>query len=254
MTDSSTHNPFDEAYFHTGPYAQVAFHKKYTQYWWSNRFYAILAQRNAKPSPNKGQAARPAILEIGCGLGHLLAWLAPHFEVTGTDINEWAISQARQVVPSGRFELCPAEDLSPFADAAFQVVIAKHVVEHLPNPAPAIAEMSRVLSPGGLLVLATPNFDSPMRAWKKERWIGFQDKTHVSLLSPAQWLALLKDHNLHPHKVFSDGFWDAPYLPLIPAKLQKLFFGAPGGLQAMIGWGFLPLWAGESLIVLAYKS
>jgi SAM-dependent methyltransferase len=127
-------------------------------------------------------------------------------------------------------------------------------VEHLPDPEPAIAEMSRVLAPHGLLVLATPNFDSPMRAWKKERWIGYQDKTHISLLPPARWLALLRAHSLHPFKVFSDGFWDAPYLPLVPTPLQKLLFGAPGGLQAILGWSFLPLWAGESLIALARKK
>lgn len=250
--EPSSH-PFDEAYFHSGPYARVAFEKKYTQYWWSNRFYATLAKRFAPPRQDAA-ATQEAALEIGCGLGHLLTWLAPRYAVTGTDINEWALEQARQVVPDGRFELCPAEDLSPFPDAAFQIVIAKHVVEHLPNPEPAIAEMSRVLAPGGLLVLATPNFDSPMRAWKKERWIGYQDKTHVSLLRPARWLELLKTHNLKPRKVFSDGFWDAPYVPLIPTRLQKMIFGAPGGLQAILGWSLLPLWAGESLIVLAHKE
>jgi hypothetical protein len=93
-----------------------------------------------------------------------------------------------------------------------------------------------------------------MRRWKKERWIGYQDPTHVSLKTPAEWLALLRQYNLPPRKAFSDGFWDAPYLPLLPARLQKLLFGAAGGLQAILGWSIIPVRLGESLIVLASKT
>ena len=132
-------------------------------------------------------------------------------------------------------------------------MIAKHVVEHLSDPESSIAEMSRVLAPGGVLLLATPNLDSAMRPKKKENWIGYQDKTHISLKPPAIWLNSLRGNGLHPLKVFSDGFWDAPYLPAIPNTLQKLFFGLPGGLQAILGWSIIPLRMGESLIVLADK-
>lgn len=245
MPPSPSNHPFDEKYFKSGPYARVSF-AKYSQYWWSNRFYALLVRRHA---PRGGRA-----LEVGCGLGHLLTWLAADYAVVGTDINEWALEQARQNVPQGQFSLQSAEDLSAFEDGSFNVIIAKHVVEHLPQPEHSVREMCRVLAPGGLLVLATPNLDSPMRQWKKERWIGYQDPTHVSLKPPAEWLSLLRQHSLQPRKVFSDGFWDAPYLPLLPTKLQKLFFGLPGGLQAILGWSIIPVRMGESLIVLASKK
>ncbi len=241
---SAPSHPFDQAYFHSGPYAHVSF-KKYSQYWWSNRFYATLARRHG---PKRGR-----VLEIGCGLGHLLTWLAKDYEVYGSDINEWALEQARKNVPQGHFDLLSATELSAYPDEYFQIVIAKHVVEHLPQPENAIAEMGRVLAPGGLLLLATPNLDSPMRTRKKENWIGFQDKTHISLKPPAEWLAQLRQHHLAPRKIFSDGFWDAPYLPLLPTRLQKLLFGLPGGLQAIFGWSIIPLQWGESLIVLAYR-
>jgi hypothetical protein len=64
----------------------------------------------------------------------------------------------------------------------------------------------------------------------------------------------MQTNGLKPERVFSDGFWDAPYLPLIPTTLQKLLFGAPGGLQAILGWGIIPLRMGESLIVIAKKA
>jgi SAM-dependent methyltransferase len=243
-TVESGSNPYDESYFKTGPYARVSF-ARFSQYWWSNRFYARLARRHG---PKRG-----TVLEVGCGLGHLLGWLCRDYAVYGTDINAWALSQARRVVPQGHFALASAENLGAFPPASFQIVIAKHVVEHLSRPELAIAGMSRLLSPGGLLLLATPNLASPMRGVKKEHWIGYKDPTHISLRPPAEWLALLEVHGLRPQRVFSDGFWDAPYLPVLPAALQKLVFGAPGGLQAILGWSIIPLRMGESLIVLADK-
>ena len=47
-----------------------------------------------------------------------------------------------------------AQDL-PFADAAFDVVVANHMLYHVPEPARAVAEFSRVLRPDGVLLAAT---------------------------------------------------------------------------------------------------
>jgi SAM-dependent methyltransferase len=238
-------HPFDETYFERDAYARVSF-ERYSQYWWSNRFYAKLVRRYSPPGGR--------VLEVGCGLGHLLDWLADRYQLFGTDINRWALSQARRNIPQGNFALLSAEDLRAFPEASFQAVIAKHVVEHLPNPGRAIAEMSRVLAPGGLLLLATPNLDSPMRAVKKERWIGYQDPTHINMRPAAVWLEEIRANGLKVRKVFSDGFWDPPYVPWVPVRLQKLIFGAPGGLQAVFGWSIIPLQMGESLIALAEKA
>jgi len=245
MSNDPSNQPFDQDYFRSGPYAQVSF-ARYSQYWWSNRYYAILARRHG---PREGR-----LLEVGCGLGHLLTWLTDRYQVVGTDVNPWALEEARRNVPQGQFLQLSAQDMGSLEDSSFQIVIAKHVVEHLPEPEQALGEFSRLLAPGGLLLLATPNLDSPMRERKKERWIGYQDPTHISLRTPAAWLDGLGAVGMRPKRVFSDGFWDAPYLPGIPIKIQKLLFGLPGGLQAVLGWSILPLKLGESLIVLADKA
>jgi len=236
---------FGEDYFSSAAYSRVSF-ERFSQYWWSNRFYAMLVRKHG---PATGR-----VLEVGCGLGHLLGWLVGRYEAYGTDINPWALVEACKNVPRGRFLLLSAEDLSAFPEKIFQVVIAKHVVEHLENPEAALSEFSRVLSPGGLLLLATPNMDSLTRTVKKEEWIGYQDPTHISLWQPAKWLEKFQLYGLYPRKIFSDGFWDAPYVSWLPTKIQKLIFGAPGGLQALFGWSIIPLRMGESLIVLAEKS
>lgn len=240
----AVHPKFNQDYFTTEAYAEVSF-ERYSQYWWSNRYYGKLVR---KFGPSSGR-----VLELGCGLGHLLGWLVDSYDVFGADINPWALLEATRHVPEGKFLFLSAEDLGVFPDKIFQVVIAKHVLEHLTEPDQAIADISRVLAPGGLLVMATPNTASLARSIKKDDWIGYQDPTHISLWPPKKWINTIRDHQLNPKKVYSDGFWDAPYLPWVPAAIQKVLFGAPGGLQAVFGWSMIPLRMGESMIILAEK-
>ena len=235
---------FDEKYFSTNSYQDVSF-AKYSQYWWSNRFYAILVRRYGQRGTR--------LLEIGSGLGHLVGQLDGLFATVAVDVNHWALVQSQAVAPRTLLQVASAEDL-PFADASFGVVIIKHVVEHLPHPAKAIAELGRVLAPGGTLILATPNLASLSRPSKGANWIGYHDPTHISLKPPSEWLALLKEAGFRLKRVFADGFWDAPYVPLIPKGLQKLAFGSLGGLQAISGVVFLPMRWGESIMVIARKQ
>ena len=235
---------FDENYFSTNTYEKVSF-AKYSMYWWSNRFYAILARRYGQ----KGTR----LLEIGSGMGHLIGSLEADFQTLALDVNHWALLQSKSVAPQTDLNAGSAESL-PFADSSFGVVIIKHVVEHLPDPELAISELSRVLAPGGILLLATPNLDSLLKPLKGDAWIGYQDPTHIALKPPAEWLAMLRSAGFTPRKLFSDGFWDVPYIPLLPPMLQKLLFGSLGGLQAILGIPFLPLRWGESMIVVAEKK
>ncbi|NPV86388.1 MAG: class I SAM-dependent methyltransferase [Anaerolineae bacterium] len=246
MSDQSVNSPeiYDSTYFSRAAYEGVSF-RRFSQYWWSNRFYALLAQKYGAREGN--------VLEVGCGMGDLLAWFPHAYRTYGVDVNLWALLLARKNVPQAQFLRLLAEDLDIFPESYFQIVIAKHIVEHLHDPFAVIGKVSRLLKPGGLLLMATPNLDSPMRRLKKQNWIGYRDPTHISLKQPSEWLDMLKFCGLVPFRVFSDGFWDAPYLPLLPKVIQKLLFGAPGGLQAIFVWSIIPVYMGESLIVLARK-
>ncbi|MGE5377809.1 MAG: class I SAM-dependent methyltransferase [Bacteroidota bacterium] len=235
---------FDEKYFSTHTYANVTF-AKYSMYWWSNRFNAILARRYGK------SGAR--LLEIGVGMGHLVGQLEDTFETFGMDVNHWAVQQSRSVIRKTQLQTASAQEL-PYREAAFNVVIIKHIVEHLPDPEKAIREIGRVTEPGGVLILATPNLDSMLKPWKGDRWIGYQDPTHISLKRPAEWLEYIRSAGFKPVKYFSDGFWDVPYVRYVPNPVQKLFFGSLGGFQAITGWIFLPPRWGESILVIAKKQ
>ena len=235
---------FDENYFSTHTYANITF-AKYSMYWWSNRFFATLAKRHGR------RGAR--LLEVGSGMGHLVGQLSAEFEAYGMDLNQWAVKKSKEFSEAASLQTASAQEL-PYQDGAFNVVIIKHIVEHLPDPAKAINEIGRVTEKGGILILATPNLGSLLKPWKGDRWIGYQDPTHISLKQPEEWLKLIEGAGFEFIRVFSDGFWDVPYIPLVPKMLQKLFFGSLGGVQAITGLVFLPMRWGESVLVIARKK
>jgi 2-polyprenyl-3-methyl-5-hydroxy-6-metoxy-1,4-benzoquinol methylase len=235
---------FDEKYFSTHTYADITF-AKYSMYWWSNRFHAMLARRYGR------RGAR--LLEVGSGMGHLVGQLEDTFETYGIDVNAWAVHTSKEVAQKTHLQTASAQAL-PFGDGRFNVVVIKHIVEHLPEPQKALEELGRVTEQGGTLILATPNLDSLLKPWKGEAWIGYQDPTHISLKSPAEWLSLIEGAGFELMKVFSDGFWDVPYIRYVPKQIQKLFFGSLGGFQAITGFIFLPMRWGESILVIARKK
>ena len=186
-------------------------------------------------------------------MGHLVGQLEDTFQTYGMDLNHWAVSKSRDVVQKTHLQTASAQEL-PFRDDSFNVVIIKHIVEHLPDPQQAIREIGRVTETGGTLILATPNLDSLLKPWKGDAWIGYQDPTHISLKQPAEWLSIIKAAGFEISKVFSDGFWDVPYVRYVPKQIQKLFFGSLGGVQAITGFVFLPMRWGESILVIARKK
>jgi ubiquinone/menaquinone biosynthesis C-methylase UbiE len=102
-------------------------------------------------------AAGLRLLDVGCGTGHHLARLrARGFEVAGVDGSPEMLEHARALNPETDIRQSDVEHL-PFPDASFDVVLSVEVLRYLPSPARSIAEMARVLKPGGLcLATAAP--------------------------------------------------------------------------------------------------
>jgi SAM-dependent methyltransferase len=105
--------------------------------------------------------ADPKVLEVGSGSGLLQDVVRDY---TGLDIAETAACYYHKP-----FVAASADSL-PFADDTFDAVWSVWVLEHLTNPERALAEMRRVVRPGGILVL--------MPAWNVSRWAarGYQHR------------------------------------------------------------------------------
>ncbi len=99
-------------------------------------------------------------LDVGIGTGLLLRHLPP--ASVGLDINPRNMGKARRYAPQARLTLGDAEAL-PLQSNAFSTVLCTEVLEHLPNPEQAVAEIERVLAPGGVLIGSVPG-RSPI--WK----------------------------------------------------------------------------------------
>lgn len=122
------------------------------------------AQRDAWTARVRSWAGPDPVdaLDVGCGTGFFALLLAGlGHRATGVDAADEMLSRARAKAAAAGlaadFSSADAEDL-PFADASFDLVIERHVIWTLPNPARALAEWARVLRPGGQLVLVEGNW------------------------------------------------------------------------------------------------
>jgi SAM-dependent methyltransferase len=95
------------------------------------------------------------ILDVGCGIGTYVRQFREFSDdVHGVDVDEDRVAKASETLPNIR--VAPAEDL-PFESNSVDVVFLHEVIEHVDDDQEAIAEATRVLRPGGHLVIFAPN-------------------------------------------------------------------------------------------------
>jgi SAM-dependent methyltransferase len=102
-------------------------------------------------------------LDAGCGSGNFLLPLARRLvragaEVIGLDLSDGMLTTARErLAAEGLSVACQVGDVEalPFADSTFDLILANYMLYHLPHLDQGIAELRRVLKPGGVLLAAT---------------------------------------------------------------------------------------------------
>ena len=105
------------------------------------------------------------LLDVGCGLGDdvraMAAAVGPEGRVVGVEPSAALIAEARARTPAAldnvSFEVARGERLR-FGDAAFDGARVERVLQHVEEPAAVLAEMRRVVRPGGLVVVAEPDW------------------------------------------------------------------------------------------------
>jgi 2-polyprenyl-3-methyl-5-hydroxy-6-metoxy-1,4-benzoquinol methylase len=117
-----------------------------------NDFYGLLALPDG---------ARGALLDAGCGTGIETTNFqrrAPGLKVVGVDVSSVVVKVACERPDRGDalFYQAALERL-PFGNDAFDYISSHEVIEHVEEPAPVLRELARVLKPGGVCAIATPN-------------------------------------------------------------------------------------------------
>ncbi|KXK27781.1 MAG: type 11 methyltransferase, partial [Bacteroidetes bacterium OLB12] len=98
------------------------------------------------------------LLEVGCGEGRGIDWLLPvvkHY--TAIDKIAPVIEGLKKRYPQSLFYSANIPPLSVFADNSFDSVVSFQVIEHIENDHLFLQEINRVLKPGGIALLTTPN-------------------------------------------------------------------------------------------------
>lgn len=152
------------------------------------------------------------LLEVGAGSGAIAHYFSklssPSFRVTSVDVED-----QRKISSGYEFQVYDGKRL-PFENDRFDVVISNHVIEHVggrEQQQEHLAELCRVLAPGGYVYLATPSrwqivephFSLPLLSWIPRRWrdgyvriMRRGERYDCDLLRPVELRRLLNDSGL----------------------------------------------------------
>ena len=120
-------------------------------------------------------------IDIGCGLGtESSSLMRPGRQVIGIDYHHETASSATALIDGA---LCADARILPVATGALDWVCSSHIIEHFTDPERHVAEIARVLRPGGTAVVLTPNEPAD-----------FENPFHVHLFRSSPLRQLLERH------------------------------------------------------------
>ena len=134
-----------------------------------------------------------------------LAALLPRGRASGIDIAPKMIEQALGRIPAGleeriEFRQASASEL-PFLDGAFTHVMCTNSFHHYPDPLGALAEMKRVLEPGGQLVIFENAPDLSWYTWAWDQALRIFEKGHVRYYPSAELGRMIEQAGLEPRRL-----------------------------------------------------
>lgn len=135
------------------------------------------------------------VLDIGCGPGWLLSEMRERGWLTrGTERSRNALQHARDVLDLD----VRAQDITELLaeGVSYDAVVLWHVLEHMHDPAAALRDICRLLRPGGVLMVAVPNFASPEARLGGVGWFHLDVPRHLFHFTPATLTELLASAGL----------------------------------------------------------
>jgi len=187
------------------------------------------------------------VIDVGCGAGRhsyeayrrgadVIAFDQNAEELAEVDTMLAAMGAAGEAPPSAKAQVVVGDALAlPYADASFDAVIASEILEHIPDDGTAIAELIRVLRPGGTLAVTVPRWLPERLCWLLSDEYHANEGGHIriyrsdELRNKLQAGGLIFVHSHHAHALHSPFWWlkcavgvDKPDHPAVQAYHRLL--------------------------------
>jgi dolichol-phosphate mannosyltransferase len=179
------------------------------RYWQRARFHIV-----HEFVPDHGR-----VLDIGCGSSRIVQTLP---RAVGMDL---AVRKLRWLRGPGRLLIQADMSHLPFADGGFDAVVCSEVIEHIPRDRVRLAELVRVIRPGGTLVLGTPDYGR--RLWRALEWAygkvfpGGYVKEHINRYTYASLRAELEELGFEVLECRYVGRSEMIFKARVPARLSS---------------------------------
>ncbi|MDI6804613.1 MAG: class I SAM-dependent methyltransferase [Bacteroidota bacterium] len=140
------------------------------------------------------------LLDIGCGVGYFIRTaLNRGYTAEGVEFSEVAAAIGRE---QWNLQIVSGDFLSnQFVPESFDIVTLWQVLEHLRQPREVLLKVHSLLKPGGLLVIAVPNFASIQAKLFRNRWYHLDVPRHLFHYSPESLVKILDTYNFHVDKI-----------------------------------------------------
>lgn len=165
------------------------------------------------------------VIDVGCGAGRhsfeayrrgadVIAFDQNAEELADVDTMLQAMGQAGEAPESAKAQVVVGDALAlPYPDGSFDSVIASEILEHIPDDVTAIAELSRVLKPGGTLAVTVPRWLPERICWLLSDDYHANEGGHIRIYRADELRAKLESTGLrfsgshHAHALHSPYWW-----------------------------------------------
>jgi 2-polyprenyl-3-methyl-5-hydroxy-6-metoxy-1,4-benzoquinol methylase len=157
--------------------------------------------RPLRPEPNSrmlsqtlGWRREGKLVDFGCGDGGFLVLAKKYFDVMGIELSSGGAEISRQRIPPDKILEGPVTEIADrdLPEKTFDVVTQFGYIEHEWNPLAGLRAAYRVLKPGGVTVMKTPNYASWNRTIRGMKWCGYHIPAHCNYFTPQTLSKMLR--------------------------------------------------------------
>jgi len=191
-----------------------------------------------------------SILDVGCAYGYFLDVAAQMWapqKLVGTDLNPGV----KQIIEQKGYSfICsPVEELTLNIDSLFDLIFLGDCFEHFYNPFKVMEEIRSLLSPKGIVVLTTVNFNSFLPLFFRQKWRLMTPPEHLFFWTPESIKILFSQYRL---KVRCQKYWLFYPKIYVYHRFQDQFHFKPHFLK-LFPFNIIPIYSFDTFLAIAWR-